>query len=93
MCNNYEYKKNILKESNKIWIDTCTLMYNDRITIFIRETKDIFKSLKKKITIHGMVMSELYKFSDCNNFVKKNLQIMLYHLLTIIMIFLKLIMN
>lgn len=73
MCNNYEYKQNIIRESDKIWIDTCTLMYNDRMTSFIRETKNIFKSLRKKITIHGMVMSELYKFSDCDNFAKKEL--------------------
>lgn len=73
MCNNYEYKQNIIRESDKIWIDTCTLMYNDRMTIFIRETKDIFKSLRKKIAIHDMVMSELYKFSDCDNFAKKEL--------------------
>lgn len=73
MYNNFEYKKNKFMESDKIWIDTCTLMYNDRMNIFINETRDILINLGKKITIHNMVMSELYKFSDCDNYAKKEL--------------------
>lgn len=73
MCNNYEYRKNRIAESDKIWIDTSTLMHSDRMKVFIDETKDILINQNKKITVHNMVMSELYKFSDCNNYEKKEL--------------------
>lgn len=66
-----DYLEHLLQGTEQIYIDTCSLMYTERLEKFIFTSKSVFKHYNIQIIVPGSVQNELIDFLDSGDFEKK----------------------